>query len=285
MKVYIYKITNLINNKIYIGQTINIEERWRHHREIPYRKNSKERNRPLYRAIKKYGLDNFKFEIIDEVGNLEIANEKEIYYISKFNSSIDENGYNLELGGNNGLKSDYTKEKISKAHKGYGGGSFGKRKGESYRAIRVKCLNNNKIYPSIMDCADDLFGVDTELSKKASIKISNIINPNSNKFTYKGYSFRAIDDNGDVIEKNTKPLSHGKYNKGMKIIEINSKKVFDTIQEASMFFKVSSNFIRDRVYKRVKKVGELDFRMYDKFIANEEVLTGKADDNLVPSLE
>ena len=78
MKVYIYKITNLINNKIYIGQTINIEERWRHHREIPYRKNSKEKNRQLYRAIKKYGLDNFKFEVIDEIEDLEIANEKEM---------------------------------------------------------------------------------------------------------------------------------------------------------------------------------------------------------------
>ena len=81
MAIVIYKITNLINHKIYIGQTIEYEERIRHHKQTAFRENSKEKDRPLYRAIRKYGLDNFKFEIIDKADSIEELNEKEIYYI------------------------------------------------------------------------------------------------------------------------------------------------------------------------------------------------------------
>lgn len=282
MKIVIYKITNKINNKVYIGQTINYKERVRQHKEIPFRNNSKEKDKSLYKAIKKYGLNNFTFEIIDETDNFESSNMLEIYYISKYNSCVDNGmGYNLDLGGKNGNKSEATKLKISLAHKGYGGGSFGKLKGESYRARKVICLENNKIYDSIIECAEDVFG--ENYSRTDRIKISVCANPNSNRFTHKGYSFRYIDVDGKIIPKIVQKGSLSKYNRGMKIIEINTKKVFKSISDASKYFDISTSMIRDRVYKRVKD-DKFIFMNYEDFIANGGVLTDNADDNTVPSL-
>ena len=88
----IYKITNKINNKCYIGQSINIEERWKHHKRYEI-KNS---HYPLYQAFEKYGINNFNFEIIEECQQKEL-NSKEIYWISYFDSYY--NGYNQTKGG------------------------------------------------------------------------------------------------------------------------------------------------------------------------------------------
>lgn len=265
-EIIIYKITNLINNKIYIGQTINFTERIRQHKEIPFRKNSQEKDKPLYRAMRKYGIENFKFEIIDKADTFETANSLEIYYISFYDSCIDSGkGYNLDLGGKNGNKSEFTKSKISKAHKGYGGGSFGKRKGESYRAKKVICLENGIIYNSIIECAEDVFG--TNYSKTDRIKISTCANPNSNRFTHKGHSFRYVDKNGEIIEKNTVKGSLSKHNHGMKIIEIKDNRIFNSISEASKYYNISTSMIRDRIYNRVKD-DKFIFMNYEDFIAN-----------------
>lgn len=94
---YIYKITNLVNGKCYIGQTSqNIRKRWRDHINTSNEKNSNYYNYPLYKAFRKYGINNFKFEIIEEC-NVNELNEKEIFYIEEFNSYKD--GYNQTLGG------------------------------------------------------------------------------------------------------------------------------------------------------------------------------------------
>ena len=92
MNCGIYKITNILNKKCYIGQSINIPLRWRHHRSFSL----KESNYPLYRAFKKYGIENFTFEILEECLPSEL-NEKEIYWIKFFNSYNE--GYNQTFGG------------------------------------------------------------------------------------------------------------------------------------------------------------------------------------------
>ena len=88
----IYKITNLINNKSYIGQSVDINRRFRSHKSYPFEKS----NYPLYRAFKKYGIDNFSFEILEECP-IEELNEKEIYYINYYDTY--NNGYNQTTGG------------------------------------------------------------------------------------------------------------------------------------------------------------------------------------------
>lgn len=88
----IYKITNNVNNKCYIGQSRDIEARWAKH--LSAYKSSPEWE--LYRAFKKYGISSFSFEIIEEC-LIEELNEREIYWIAQYDSF--NNGYNMTLGG------------------------------------------------------------------------------------------------------------------------------------------------------------------------------------------
>lgn len=92
----IYKITNNINGKVYIGQSINIEKRWEQHKGC-YCDNL------LSKAFIKYGINNFTFEILEEC-NQEELDDKEIFYISYYDSY--NNGYNNTLGGQKGRKFD-----------------------------------------------------------------------------------------------------------------------------------------------------------------------------------
>ena len=96
----IYKIQNLINGKVYIGQSINIERRFHQH------KYDDSQNSVIHRAIKKYGIENFSFEVIEEC-NYKDLDEREIFWIKYYNSSNKNNGYNLTLGGQRGQKYDY----------------------------------------------------------------------------------------------------------------------------------------------------------------------------------
>jgi group I intron endonuclease len=114
---YIYKITNIKNNKCYIGETIqNLAKRWKDHKSAIKRDGG---CKALKSAIKKYGLDNFKFEVIiicfDED---RLIYEKE--YIKKYNSMVP-NGYNILAGGQEGVlgfkHSEETKKKISEKSK------------------------------------------------------------------------------------------------------------------------------------------------------------------------
>lgn len=92
---YIYKITNLINGKEYIGQTsLSIQERFKEHIHDAHK--GYYNNRPLYNAINKYGVENFIIEELEEC-NVQEVNQKEIEYINKFNTYS--NGYNATLGG------------------------------------------------------------------------------------------------------------------------------------------------------------------------------------------
>lgn len=92
MKKDIYKITNLINGKCYIGQTTNSKRRFTEHRAKGY---GSEQNKILYYAFDKYGINNFSFEIIES--QIENYNEREKYWIRYYDSF--ENGYNQTEGG------------------------------------------------------------------------------------------------------------------------------------------------------------------------------------------
>ena len=92
----IYKITNTINNQSYIGLSVNIERRWQKHRSNYTNINSKEYDKALYRAFRKYGIDNFTFEVIEECPEADLPN-REIYWISYYDTFA--NGYNETPGG------------------------------------------------------------------------------------------------------------------------------------------------------------------------------------------
>lgn len=94
----IYKITNLINGKVYIGQSRDISKRWNAHRSRAFNFNANDYEKVLYRAIRKYGLENFIFEII-ETCPIQNLNERENYWIKYYNSNDTKFGYNLSLNG------------------------------------------------------------------------------------------------------------------------------------------------------------------------------------------
>lgn len=97
----IYKVTNQNNGKIYIGQSKDIQRRWREHHTEPFNKNCDAYNVIFYRAIRKHGIDNFYFEVIEECDE-EQLNEREKYWIKYYNTYIhfpNSNGYNMTKGG------------------------------------------------------------------------------------------------------------------------------------------------------------------------------------------
>lgn len=117
---YIYKITNKVNNKVYIGQTIRtIEERYKKHL-FEARRHT---NRPLYDSMNHYGYDNFEVELVVEAPN-DRLNELEVFYISKYDATNPDRGYNLTTGGDTFRccipedKKRAMAEKVSKALKG-----------------------------------------------------------------------------------------------------------------------------------------------------------------------
>lgn len=101
MSCGIYKITNQINGKCYIGQSINIEQRWREERTAASSSTDSEYNTPRSRAIRKYGLENFTFEILEEC-EVENLNLLEQFYAEYYNSYVP-NGYNIAICGEQGF--------------------------------------------------------------------------------------------------------------------------------------------------------------------------------------
>jgi group I intron endonuclease len=115
----IYKTTNTINNKIYIGQDKNNDPTYLGSGNL------------IKKAIKKYGKEKFIKEILYICNTIEELNEKERFYINEYNSINKEIGYNISIGGTNGVMlnrkhSNETKEKMSKS-------ALGKIKSEIHR--------------------------------------------------------------------------------------------------------------------------------------------------------
>ena len=100
----IYCYTNKINGKKYVGQTINAEQRYNAHKSNYQNPNNTEYNSLIHRAFRKYGFNNFTYEIlVKDIDDINVLNELEIYYIKKFNCQTP-NGYNVEAGGKNCAK-------------------------------------------------------------------------------------------------------------------------------------------------------------------------------------
>lgn len=182
----IYKITCLVNNKIYIGQTEQkMNERFSQHFYDAQRANHYNK---FYNAIKKYGRDNFIIEKIDEAYTLKELNEKEQYWIGYYNSDS-RNGYNTCSGGK--AHFTYTEELKKRLAKASG--------------KEVYCFETKKVYESLTE-AERLL----HLQRKAIGKCCQGKQNNT-----KGYHFCYIED-----KETYKPCmtsSEKKYLTGRKI--------------------------------------------------------------------
>jgi group I intron endonuclease len=115
MTYYIYCITNKTNNKSYVGQSIDVKNRWYKHILDAKRVSGKTaitKKFAIQNAINKCGEDNFTWQIIDQVETIDEANESEEFFIA-YLQTLSPNGYNLLPGGNNHHLTEMVKQKIS----------------------------------------------------------------------------------------------------------------------------------------------------------------------------
>lgn len=127
-ETFVYKITNRINNKIYIGKTCNKNpfNRWaRHLNTAKYKTTTNHTYQLVHKAINKYGKENFTFEVIERCDVEETGLERERFWIEYYKSNVykygNEFGYNLTEGGDgsSGFKhSEDSKLKMSQTRKG-----------------------------------------------------------------------------------------------------------------------------------------------------------------------
>lgn len=177
----IYLITNLINENKYVGQTVmQLNKRWLAH--IQESKTYSER--PLYRAINKYGIENFKIKILEEC-NEDVLSDREMYWIEKLNTY--HNGYNQNINESEQINniSKALKEKVNRGEK-WGfmltpneGGKHCKRKIEGINVKTGEIVEFDSI---------------TEAAEKVNGKNSNISKALKDGFNAYGYKWKKLDN-------------------------------------------------------------------------------------------
>lgn len=217
----IYKITNKINGKCYIGQTRDFKNRIRKH--IKDSKWDKKSHYPLYRAINKYGWDNFDIDIIDDCFDLDDMNKKEEFWIKKYNSTISKYGYNVQAGGSN-ISSERLSKVLSKA----------KSNGTAHD-MRVINLTDNIIYRSGHECIRQEY----PNMKSKNCAIHKVCDPKSRYYKYKGKEYRYLDNDGNIIEK-IFPQENSRAGKRIKCIE--DDMVFESKNKAYCYYGISKSY-------------------------------------------
>lgn len=139
---YIYKIINDNNDKVYVGKTTrNINRRFKEHINCVklYENGLYKHQTKLYKAMSKYGVDNFHVEIIDYASSKDELNEKEKLWIEKLDTI--ENGYNISKGGDGGdlFRGHHHKEETKKYI-----GSLTKGKPQDKNFAKRRCIKNKK---------------------------------------------------------------------------------------------------------------------------------------------
>lgn len=209
----VYKITNKINNKSYIGSSIRAEKRWRQHVNAAFNPNSPHYNYPLYQAFRKYGLNNFSFKILkDDFNSIKEMTDYEKEMIIFFNS------YNK--GYNQTLYTDRTENAIENINK-------------YIKKISQKCakvdINENiiEIYSSYHEAAKEN-GMDGDYEATSIRQTCK-----GERSSVKGLYFRDLDKENNVIHKPMKQ-SHGK--KSLICIPVKEEDevlYFESISEAA----------------------------------------------------
>ena len=230
----IYKITNIINKKIYIGQTIrSIEERWKKPTWLSTKKNSK---MAITLAIIKYGEENFVIEKIDEAYNIDELNEKEIFYIKKYKSKCP-NGYNIGNGGLNRNHSIETRRKIGESNKGKVGYYKGLKLSDEHRknlSISHTGHNMKEETKIKLSTINKLKKIDPKVREAASIKNSKIYLLEKDNSLYVITNMKKFAMRNGHDKSNLSELASGKKAtyKGFKLVEnIGLLKQVDSIEE------------------------------------------------------
>lgn len=136
---YVYKITNTVNGKAYIGISVHEPEKVRIKDHLSGRG-----NRIIASAVKKYGKDAFTYEVLEANVFDEFLPDLEVTYIAHYNT-IAPHGYNLNSGGSHAIPSELTRQKLSKINKGENHHSFGKPLSVEHRQKISDSLKGHKV--------------------------------------------------------------------------------------------------------------------------------------------
>jgi group I intron endonuclease len=236
----IYKATNKINGKIYIGQTINsLRQRKRGHINSAL---SKHDTSYFHFALRKYGPESFDWEtIVEGPGSLETLNELEKHFIQLYNSF--EKGYNLTLGGNSnaGFKhSEETKKRLSEMNKGKKLSNETKRKMSEFQRSKVVPEETRR---RISEGHKGLKPSEKTRKKMSESRKGRFVGKNSPLYGKKFSEEHKRKISEAKIGKRT-----GKDNLQAKAVIVNSR-FFDTVNEAAGAMGVT----RLTIYRRIRR--------------------------------
>ena len=226
----IYKATNRVNGKEYVGQTINsLEYRKKTHISAALNSTNK-----LYfhSAIRKYGAGSFDWEVLHTCNNIDDLNKLEIYYIGLYNTFG--GGYNLNSGGHNACCPEETKRKISETKKG------SKATEETKKKMSESRKNALKSGKCKMASGKDHPWYGKHLPVEVRKKISD---------SHKG--MKHTTKSKRKMSESWKGKRCGKDNPSAKVIIINNQ-YFNTRKEAAEFLGVSPPAIRYRILHKTK---------------------------------
>lgn len=223
MKIYtIYKATNLINNKCYIGFDSNWPKR-----KIQHKRKHKHLNLKFYDAIKKYGWDNFSWEVLYQSLDCEhTLKYMESYFITEYNSF--NNGYNMTIGGEGSLGYKHTPEQIMKnkiKNSGKNHYNYGKHLTEETK---------NKIGKGNSGKLNGMYGVTPNFTEQHRSRISKSLlgKPKSEEHKLK---LKLAKQNSNYIMSEETRKKIGK-NKCKPLILNNIK--FNSVKEAAEYYNV-----------------------------------------------
>lgn len=217
----IYKIENLVNGKIYIGQSKHIKQRWSEHKKEL--KANRHGNQYLQRAWNKYGEDNFSHTILEECDE-SCLDDRERYYIELYNSFDSDIGYNLtDGGGRNRNISDHTREILSNSVSGV----------KHPNRKEVICLETGEIFMSIIDAANSI-GVNYSAITRCCNGLTGTVK-NLHWLFYNDYTNKTQNELGEILKKENL--------RNHKVICLNTGEVFKSIKDAHEKTGVNANTI------------------------------------------
>lgn len=257
MIIGIYMIKNMHNNKVYIGQSANINKRWNNHRSKL--ENNSHENKHLQDSYNKYGKDNFEYTIICECRKEEL-NDLEKYYIRKYHSYDNKYGYNLTKGGDQYEFNDDTIEKMRESHK------------HEYVPI-VQFTKDKKLvnkFKSLSEASRSVNGTPSGIRNCAN---SFSYGSGKNK-TYKGYLWIYEDDIGKFNKLNIEEYLKTKTSFPVNKYEYPSGKyicTYDTVLEAAIKNNISVDVISMCVRGVQIKSGNFTYRNANKIDKNKDI--------------